>query len=102
MGCPQGREGATPAGAPLEGGPVAEIADAPLFNRFRDSHGAKIGTWASLEWPPASDAGERWFKSSRPDCKKACHTRRRGPYMTLGQAKRKGKPTGDGTRLLPG
>jgi hypothetical protein len=34
--------------------------------------------------PPASEAGPRWFKSSHPDCK------------------RKGKPTGDGTRLEPG
>ena len=34
--------------------------------------------------PPASGAGPRWFKSSHPDCK------------------RKGKPTGDGTRLEPG
>ena len=34
--------------------------------------------------PPASEAGPRWFKSSHPDCK------------------RKGKPTGDGTRPEPG
>ena len=34
--------------------------------------------------PPASEAGPRWFKFSHPDCK------------------RKGKPTGDGTRLEPG
>src|SRR5581483_1241409 len=34
--------------------------------------------------PPASGAGPRWFKSSHPDCK------------------RKGKPTGDGTRPEPG
>ena len=29
--------------------------------------GAKLGTWTSLEWSRASDARERWFKSSRPD-----------------------------------
>src|SRR5262249_17449392 len=34
--------------------------------------------------PPASEAGPRWFESSHPDCK------------------RKGKPTGDGTRPEPG
>src|SRR5262249_50208118 len=75
--------------------PRGGTADAPLFYRFRDSHGAKIGTWASLERPPASDAGERWFESSRPDCNKACHTGRKPPYVTVWRAKRNGKPIGD-------
>src|SRR5713101_7657974 len=43
-----------------------------------------LGTWTSLEWSRASDARERWFKSSRPD------------------SLWKGKPSGDGIRPEPG
>ena len=46
--------------------------------------GDESGCRRAWHHPPASEAGPRWFKSSHPDCK------------------RKGKPTGDGTRTEPG
>lgn len=49
--------------------PTSRVRSARLAKarRFRSSARIDNEVWASLEWPPARDAGERWFKSSHLD-----------------------------------
>src|SRR5262249_30052059 len=69
----------TPPGEP----PAGQVSRDPRpFSVARADGGS--GCRRARHHPPASEAGPRWFESSHPDCK------------------RKGKPTGDGTRPEPG